>query len=358
MLSAATAQAVPEMARFGYFSCTSCHISPSGGGVLTPYGRGLSAERLSTWSYKGEEQLVGIPSLGTPEWLALGGDFRSIQTHVETAQSRDGRWIRMQYDVGAAVILPHVTIAAAGGPRADVRGVPEHAEHKLRFREYYAKFDALDGGLSVRSGRFYPRFGLMMPQHTSNVRAGLGFDQGAENLNAEVTWITESDDVSLTRLFGARPQELEGSREKGWAAAWAHQIFNKHRVGVSALSTDLDGTKRTAYGLNGIFALNDKWFVMSEADRQRHERDGLERNELLVYSRLGFEPVQGVVPFLQVENSAPDLKDLKSRFDSCALGTQWYPRPHFDFEASLGTLLKHTDYTYVAVGYLLIHYYL
>ncbi len=37
----------PEMVRHGYVNCVACHMSPDGGGVLTPYGRSLSKELLS-----------------------------------------------------------------------------------------------------------------------------------------------------------------------------------------------------------------------------------------------------------------------------------------------------------------------
>ena len=50
--------AFPEMVRHGYTQCTACHVSPSGGGILTSYGRELAAEVLSTWSYADESQFT------------------------------------------------------------------------------------------------------------------------------------------------------------------------------------------------------------------------------------------------------------------------------------------------------------
>lgn len=359
LFAATPAHAVPEMARFGYFSCTTCHVSPAGGGALTAYGRGLSAERLSTWSYKGEEELLGVPSWKTPEWLILGGDFRNIQTHYESATAREGRWIRMQSDVSAAFVLPHVTASVAGGPRGMARGVAQKHWGEPRLREYWVKGDALDSQLQARVGRFYPRFGLMVPQHTVNIRRDLGFDQGKENLNAELTWLSESDEFAGTALLGARDQELEGSREKGIAAVWNHYLLNKHRIGVSVLSGKEGETKRAVAGLNGIFALSDKWFLMSELDHQsRIVGKAAATSGLVVFNRLGFEPVQGVVPIIQLEQSLPSLKDRKTRVDSYALGSQWYPRPHFDLEALVGTALNHATYSYAATAYFLIHYYL
>ena len=62
------AQAFPEMIRLGYVNCTSCHVSPNGGGLLTDYGRSISSEALSTWA-KPKEELPGHGFLPEPpEW--------------------------------------------------------------------------------------------------------------------------------------------------------------------------------------------------------------------------------------------------------------------------------------------------
>jgi hypothetical protein len=40
-LPAPAAFALPTMIRLGYNSCAACHLSPQGGGLLTPYGKGI-----------------------------------------------------------------------------------------------------------------------------------------------------------------------------------------------------------------------------------------------------------------------------------------------------------------------------
>src|SRR5271170_7738780 len=83
------AHGFPEMARIGYQNCIACHVSPTGGGVLTPYGRGMTSDILSTWHADGEDAIGhglikdkdGKP-YATPDWLQLGGDSRWIQTYL------------------------------------------------------------------------------------------------------------------------------------------------------------------------------------------------------------------------------------------------------------------------------------
>src|SRR4051812_22383737 len=48
MALASTASAEPMFLAKQYTRCTACHYSPTGGGLLTPYGRTLSHHELST----------------------------------------------------------------------------------------------------------------------------------------------------------------------------------------------------------------------------------------------------------------------------------------------------------------------
>jgi len=41
ILPASGASALPTMIRLGYTNCAVCHVSPQGGGLLTPYGKGV-----------------------------------------------------------------------------------------------------------------------------------------------------------------------------------------------------------------------------------------------------------------------------------------------------------------------------
>ncbi len=53
--SAGTAAATPNMIRLGYATCSSCHLSPQGGGLLSPYGEGIDAAQNLRPQDLGEE---------------------------------------------------------------------------------------------------------------------------------------------------------------------------------------------------------------------------------------------------------------------------------------------------------------
>jgi len=79
VLVSGVASAFPSNTRYGYSNCSSCHVSPSGGGVLNLYGRNSASEVMSTWAAPNEEEpghsLLHEVIPENPSVL-LGGDVR------------------------------------------------------------------------------------------------------------------------------------------------------------------------------------------------------------------------------------------------------------------------------------------
>ena len=88
-LGAASAPAEPTFLSRQYTRCTTCHYSATGGGLLTPYGRSLSRQELSTIGRtdpgtKGTEEafLYGLlgDALGP---VQVGIDVRPAHLHLD-----------------------------------------------------------------------------------------------------------------------------------------------------------------------------------------------------------------------------------------------------------------------------------
>src|SRR3954468_12216655 len=61
-------------------TCTNCHVSPAGGGLLNENGLNV-AEGISQWGTKHEFM---YKKLEPPSWLMLGGDARSLAGYFQT----------------------------------------------------------------------------------------------------------------------------------------------------------------------------------------------------------------------------------------------------------------------------------
>ena len=92
VLAGLPAHALPTMIRLGYPNCVSCHISPQGGGLLNPYGRGVdAAQSFRTGEYEPTERKL----LRTLSWSGrINQDFRFVSagTNGSTLRFRS-RWM-------------------------------------------------------------------------------------------------------------------------------------------------------------------------------------------------------------------------------------------------------------------------
>lgn len=362
------ARAYPEFVRNGYFACSSCHVSPGGGGVLNEYGRSYSAEKLSAWNYEGEEKLLHGAIGDLPESLIIGGDFRQIQTYVDSQRSESGRWIPMQRDLDACVKFGNSTTCGTWGI---IRQAEESSDGHMKFglRKAMTKYD-INENFSVRAGRFFERYGLMIADHTRSIRRGLGFEQGRETDQLEIDYTSEKFDIAISRDFGhavklgGETDEEQESFTKGWVGTLATFLGEKTRVGGSYRYNDAKGSVSQTAGIFVASGLGQSSFVLAEVDQQRTELDeavpGVEKisRKVMSYVRLGTEVYKGVIPYLQQEVAMQDIRDGKTRQDTYGAGLQFFPRPHFEIDAFWGHVLIRQDMSYASAGYLLLHYYL
>ncbi|CAM9996328.1 unnamed protein product, partial [Chrysoparadoxa australica] len=140
-----------ENVTHGYPNCMACHVSPTGGGVLTDYGRSLSSELMSTW----KAQSISGPFFGvvnnTPN-LKWGGDYRAVQTRFENNQIKTGSQFTMQNNVeAAAYVKDFVAVFTAGrkeGPENRIQDKGEFISER-----HYLRYSP-DPTTKIRVGKF------------------------------------------------------------------------------------------------------------------------------------------------------------------------------------------------------------
>ena len=310
------AQAFPEMVRHGYSSCTACHVSPTGGGLLTDYGRELSRELLSSFGREKESDFL-YGAVNLPEWLGLGGDYRALQVVQKTETVERALFFTMQLDIQAAVFLGPVSIVGVLGQDTSRSGNGE-----LISRRHYIKWQASDHTV-LRAGRFYPEFGLKVANHRRSTRFFFKFDQGEETLNIEASWSNEKFGFFATGLLSTPGVALS-----------AHAFINeKSRLGVSYRF--LNDDENTSSGVihtgsaSAIWSFSEKLFVMTEAVLQIED----EQNSAADFVRVNWEVFKGLHIFAVQELHRADLSDENSDTVGFGGGMQFFPRPHFEFLA-------------------------
>ncbi|HUP56187.1 MAG TPA: hypothetical protein VM598_01960, partial [Bdellovibrionota bacterium] len=206
-----SAHAFPEMVRHHYANCTTCHVSPSGGGVITQYGRELSRELLSAGGTEKESRYFYF--VEPPEWLALGGDFRWVQTFRDTPTVSSGELIRMQTDLEGAVRAGPVSFVQTFGFEAERSAVGvQGGGGEFVSRRQYLMYH-LDDQITFRLGKYAFNYGINVPDHIIATKRSLGWDEGSETLNLEGSYIGEAWNFYVTGSFG-RPDSEFLNREK------------------------------------------------------------------------------------------------------------------------------------------------
>ncbi|MFT5583820.1 MAG: hypothetical protein ACI9VR_001404, partial [Cognaticolwellia sp.] len=91
LLTPSDAQAYAWSVNHGYTTCAACHADPSGGGLLTEYGRAQGEVFIRTpWEERGEEWEPGnaaefaFGAVEVPEWLLTGAVIRGGPALLKT----------------------------------------------------------------------------------------------------------------------------------------------------------------------------------------------------------------------------------------------------------------------------------
>lgn len=320
LFGTSSAFAFPELTRFGYNSCTACHVSPNGGGLLTSYGRSLSAEVLSTW---GNEKDAGffwrsVDREAIEKYLLLGGDVRGVQVHRENSQVKDGRFIKMQADLEAGFNLEHWGGAISVGEM-------DKDTWKPQARTFYAFWRPRDE-LTVRAGRFLPSYGLRLPDHIAFSRSFLGFGLDGIRDGAEFQWTGENWTFNLTQAKQFNTPDPESA-----TSAQAQFFFNdRYKVAANIWSGKSGAMSRLISGLWGILGFTKRLYLLSEFDHQSQQQGSETTRSVVTFNRLGYTLVKGLDVFVQSEHLHSDLKIDSSVTNRNGLGFQFYPYPHFE----------------------------
>jgi hypothetical protein len=338
--SASNAHAFPEMVRHGYSNCTSCHSSPSGGGILNAYGRSTSQAVLSAYGQERESlPLYGVAPL--PEAFQVQTFVRGIQTYSDTPQARSGDSQFMQADVSASAVVNQFTVVATGGIDPNYLSGKPTTENKFFSREHYVMVRPDSGaleGTSLRLGRFMMDYGIHEPDHTVSTRQGLGFGPYAESYNLEAGYQGERFSGAVTGIFG-RPERSGLQSEQGIALTGAIHLAEKYKLGLSFFQGYSTGSSRQVTGPYGILGFTERFYLLSEWDWQfRHGANQTSAGNagFVSFNRLGYEIIQGLHFYIQHQYDFSRLGEPTAHDHAFAPGILFYPRPHFEFQAQLG----------------------
>jgi hypothetical protein len=221
-------------------TCVECHVSPTGGGLLTEQGL-VTAETESKFGHA-PEFMYG--KWTPPSWLQLGGDFRALGGLKGVGGKLGPLVTPMQTDLYASLSHKNFTVFLQGGAKGGDPPNPTATQH-LQSREHWVQWKQHEDdsyGLSIRAGKFMPTAGLRFVEHPLYVRRFGGSQLFSEAYGGAISYIQPEYEVHVTGYVKDFRTPVEPT---SGAALYAEKRLGEHNaIGVlGRYATGVDDTK-------------------------------------------------------------------------------------------------------------------
>jgi hypothetical protein len=338
---AAPAFAEPTFLSKQYPRCTACHYSSSGGGLLTPYGRSLSREEISTFGRRSpgsiptagstaseEGFLFGALSSESP--LQLGLDIRPSHLGVDVpGRTVADRNFLMNLDLQAAWRRDRWTAYGTVG-RA-----PRAGGGTLVSYEHWIAYQVTDT-VSVRGGRFLPAYGVRFADHTSFTRERLQLAQDDQVYGIEMDVSTDRTLLQMSAGPGRAESLLDGDGRQAFTSSARFQIDLTPRMvlAVSALHRGASDAapRSTGTGLSFGYAPALWLTTWTHAD-VRLQRLNASGRSYIFANQTSVEALRGVWLRISPQWRWTDT-DPRGEIRRLVYGLDFYPRTHWHVNLS------------------------
>jgi hypothetical protein len=363
---ASTASAEPTFLAKQYTRCTACHYSPTGGGLLTPYGRFLSHRELSTTGATttapsgaeddpNGEQAFLYGALGNVLGpVHLGLEMRPSRLRIGFPGGQQDLNLLMNLDLAGAVEKGGWTAFGTVGrepPNAAVRNGRTLPDAAFISYEHWISYQT-DGGVRIRAGRFLPAYGVQFADHTTYTRSYLDLDRNDQVYGFEVSDTMGPSLVQVMVSPGKAEAILHDGTHRGFSTAgrWQFDLAPRATIVGSAFyrhSTDVDPQSAAVGGALG-FAPTSHVSIWTEADADLQAR-AAGGHSWVVANETSVEVYRGIwlkfSPQFRTSGGAPGSSNQRR----LAFAADLLPRTHWNvnvvyyldhaFDVSTSTLL-------------------
>lgn len=293
----------------------------------------MAAEVLGTLTWEGAGDLFyGLAPL--PKFLDIGGDVRTARLEVRTPNFHLQKSFLMQADLEAAVHIKNLTFSALIGSYGEEIPFEESTVIEPEARRYYAlaKFGRT---MTVRAGKFFPAYGLMIADHSASIRKGLWWAQGAETYNLEIGVYQRYGEFLITMAQDPEDGNIP-NYQTGRLIAY---VGRNSQVGISYYA---DEQENESIGIHTVWGWTKKFWTLAEFDAKTVDFD----TTGILWTATKWEPWRGVVG--AVKYSALINEDIQH---TAGLGLQWFPIPHY--QLSVDAYAREDYESYILIS----HYY-
>ncbi|HEY4243224.1 MAG TPA: hypothetical protein VGM88_25605 [Kofleriaceae bacterium] len=320
------AHAYPQYQLSHDVTCTGCHLSPSGGGLLNENGLAVAE---TTAQFGGSSAFLH-GAIDPPSWLQLGGDARFAAGGID-ARGLAAAAYPMQAEVYANASSHGFSLALTGGLRSPQEGgsighVPWSREHYLMWQQSSGPY-----GLYVRAGRFMPVYGLRLAEHAIYTERYGGLPLYGDTYGAAVEYVEHAYEVHGTAFVH---DPIASSVEHGdGGALYAEARLGDHgAIGAEAKYSGSDTLHTTYTGLTGKMYIPNADLLLQAEVEVAHDRviAGGTANRVMAYV-LGTIPVaNGWLLDIGAGHYTQDTAVAGLYRDCLDTNLHWFATPHLE----------------------------
>jgi len=320
----------PENTRLGYSSCVSCHVDPTGGGILNDYGKSSAGAYLAMFHDDSEDD-------SETKWIAIGADIRTVHIKQDSVSEKTRtNHLLMQGEIQAAGYLSdQITVSGSFGLYGKkIEGLQRFTNdyRESKFSSYYLMLKPRPFYI-VRAGLFTPAYGLKIADHTAAIRSVFKPASLPQKQGVEADILLKYGELNFG---GFRDEDGDWTALRG-----ALYLGNASQLGLTFFGSPTKGYRAGTFGIVGA----DKFYMLAEIDYVM----SLNRVQFVGYSKIGQELIKGLQAYTvnsKIWSEGGTVPNLYS------VGLDWFPVVHFETSLELRNYDIPTERTYVLMTHL------
>lgn len=333
VMIAARADAYPQYQLGRESTCTGCHITPDGGGLLNE--NGFAVAESTAWKTDNSAFMYGMTK---PDWLQLGGDARAAAGFVDPGTPSAAAY-PMQAEVTASAESRGLSLHLTGGLRRPQDG--GSLAHVVWSREHYAMWHSSPGandGVYIRAGRFMPTFGLRLAEHVVYTQRFGGRPLYGEAYGLAVSYVTRAFEVHAT---GFLHDGLASAVEHGdGGAVYSEARLGDHAaIGIEAKYSKSDEVTTSIAGATGkLYLPGPQLTLLGEAEVIRREITvgaGDKATQLAAYAMASRPLDAGVLLDAGIGHFTQDTRVQGLYRDAVDVNLHWFMSSHIEWLLTL-----------------------
>jgi hypothetical protein len=261
------AVALPTMIRLGYHECASCHVSPQGGGPLTPYGRGIDeAQSRRAGEYRPSDD-------GLFQAFAWGGrviqDVRVVTQAQRAWTSHESGsksfWPRFMYRNVTTIGRGFSVAGTITGQSAAPSRLPGTPADSLFVNTALVHYRAAPA-FALAAGRDQLPSGINVPDLGAFIKARNGL--GYADAPTQVKMFIGGGRWSVVP-FAFASNRTDGLRGRGWGSGTLAEVdlFGRHTAVIGATLLHGRGPENARRTIGAYARLGfGQWGILAEHD--------------------------------------------------------------------------------------------